>query len=217
MQKDIFFFDLDGTITKSDMGIKNSIIYALTQLGMPVPDLSTHNDIVGPPLNDIFIRYFGFNEDNVHMAVEKYREYYREKGMFESELYAGIDKILENLYESGKTIILATSKAEFFAKKVLAYFDLVKYFSYISGTALEGRISTKAELIRRGLIHADTKDPSRAIVIGDRKYDILGAKENGMDSVGVLFGYGSRAELTGAGATYIAETTGELYELLLAT
>lgn len=215
MQKEIFFFDLDGTITKSDMGIKNSVSYALNHMDMPVPDLSTYDYIMGPPLTDIFIRYFGFNGDNVHMAVEKYREYYSEKGMFECELYDGIDKILEKLYEAGKTIILATSKAEFFAEKVLAHFDLVRYFSYISGTALDGHISTKAELIGRGMTYADETDPGRAIVIGDRKYDILGAKENGIDSVGVLYGYGSREELAGTGATYIAESTCELYELLL--
>lgn len=214
MKKDIFIFDLDGTITESKEGVKNSLIFALRELGRPVPDSNNWREIMGPPLRDIFTQFLGFDEDNVAAAIEKYREYYGVKGMFECEVYAGMDEILRGLHGSGKTVILATSKAVYYAEKVLAHFGLDRYFTYISGTELEGRISTKAEIIERGLKNVGASDLSRAVMIGDRKYDILGANDVDIDSIGVLFGYGSRQELSAAGATYIAATTGDLREMV---
>jgi len=207
-------FDLDGTITDSGAGILNSVTYALKKYNIIIEDRAELNKFVGPPLQDSFINFCGFSVEESARAVEYYREYYREKGIYENELYGGVAAMLEELSEAGKKIILATSKPEVFAAEILRYFQIDKYFDFIGGATMDGVRSRKADVIAYALNQCNVTDLSSAVMVGDREQDIFGAKEIGLDSIGILYGYGDRAELQSAGATYIAETVDSIMELV---
>ena len=203
---DTVLFDLDGTLTDPAIGITNSASYALKKWGIEVSDRSELYKFIGPPLLDSFSNYYGFTREDSERAVEYFREYFSVKGMFENSVYDGISKVLSELKAKGKTLIVATSKAEIFAKKILEYFDLDGYFDFVSGATLDSSRVKKEDVIDYALCSCGIEDVSRMVMIGDREFDVFGAKHFGMDSVGVLYGYGSRDELTAAGATYIVET-----------
>lgn len=211
----IVLFDLDGTLTDPGVGITNSVAYALKKYGIEVADKTQLYPFIGPPLIDSFEKYYGFSEEEAKNAVTLYREYFREKGIFENEVYDGIAPMLEHLKNSGKTLIVATSKPEIFARQILEHFQLDGCFRYIAGANLDGTRSKKNEVIEYALEACDVTDRSSAVMIGDRDYDIIGAQKTGLDSVGVLYGYGNRAELERAQATYIVKTVADLEQLLL--
>ncbi|MCL2452011.1 HAD-IA family hydrolase [Candidatus Saccharibacteria bacterium] len=214
--KDVILFDLDGTITDSKVGITKSVQYALRYFGINVDDPDELCKFIGPPLRQSFKDFYDFDDAGAERAVEKWREYFLEKGIFENILYSGIDVMLKKLKRGGgKTLLVASTKSTSSAEKVLEYLCISEYFTFVSGSELNGDRSDKKELILYALENADIKDISRCIMVGDRKHDIIGAKSVGMDSVGVLYGYGNYKELLEAGATHIVRDVEGLSELLL--
>ena len=189
-------------------------MYALNKYGIIVEDRNELKKFVGPPLGDSFQKFYGFSNEETITAIKYYREYYTEKGIFENLLYDGIETLLKKIKDCGGSIILATSKPKVFAEKILEYFGIDKYFSCIIGSNLDGTMVKKDDILKFAIDSCGIKDLSKAIMIGDRKYDILGAKKLCMKSIGVLYGYGSRAELEEAGADFIASDTDELWEVL---
>lgn len=211
---EVVLFDLDGTLTDSGIGIKNSVEYALSKFNIEVKDREELNKFIGPPLQDSFIEYYGFSQEKAKKAVDYYREYYNEKGIFENLVYDGIEGLLNKLKNAEKTLIVATSKPEVFAKRILEHFHIAKYFTYIAGADLEGKRSKKDEVIKYALKSCNISDYSKVVMVGDREHDILGAEKIGIDSIGVLFGYGDYEELENAGADYIADKAEDIYSIV---
>ena len=207
-------FDLDGTLTDPAEGITNSVAYALDRYGISVSDKSELNCFIGPPLSQSFVKYFGFSNEESLKAVDIYREYFADKGIFENKLYDGIDEMLSELKKNGKKIILATSKPEIYAKKILAHFGIDKYFSVVSGSELNGVRVDKHEVIEYALMLAGIKDRTTCVMVGDRLHDMIGGKKSQITVIGVEYGYGSKAELVDAGADYVVNTVSDLLELL---
>jgi len=207
-------FDLDGTLTNPEIGITSSVMYALEKFHIKVEDRKELHPFIGPPLTYSFQTYYGLSEADSELAVKYYRERFSVKGLYENEVYDGVEKMLQELKESGKTLIIATSKPEEFTLKILKHFDLYKYFDFVAGATMDGSRGEKADVIRYAIEISGIEDKSQAIMIGDRKYDILGARENEIDSIGVLFGFGDYEELTSAGANYIAETVEDIIKYI---
>ena len=203
-------FDLDGTITESGPGIMNSVAYALEKMGYEEKDREKLKRFIGPPLTDSMMKYYGMSEEDAAKAVRYYREYYTEKGIFENKIYDGVQEVLSDIKNSGRKIALATSKPELFAKQILDYFNLTEYFDFIGGATMDSSRNTKGDVINYTLQNLKIKDLSTVVMVGDREQDIIGAKQAGIDSIGVLFGYGDRKELENAGAVYIAKTVKEI-------
>ena len=202
---DYFLFDLDGTIVDSGLGITNSVMYSLKKWNIDEPDRKKLYRFVGPPLYESYEKFYGFSKEDARKAVDVYREYYSEKGVLEYELYDGISDVLRQLKTRGKTVILATSKPEIFAKKILNHSKLLPLFDFIAGATLDGSLINKEDVIAFALSNFSDFKPEKAIMIGDRMHDIEGAIKNNIDSIGVLYGYGDKKELTDAKATYIVE------------
>lgn len=211
----VIFFDLDGTITDPGQGITNSVAYALEKYGIAVADRHSLYPFIGPPLRDSFRKYFGFSPEQAEDAVAKYREYYRDTGIFECTVYEGIPQLLASLKRAEKRLVVATSKPEGFAVRIFEHFGLDGYFDCIAGATMDASRGTKSQVIAYALSRVGISDPSQVVMVGDREYDILGAREFGMDGIGVSFGYGSRQELEEAGAVAVADTVAELSRLLL--
>lgn len=215
MDKTYILFDLDGTLTDPGMGITNSVAYALAHFGITVTDRTQLYRFIGPPLMDSFMEYYGFTEEQATEAVRVYREYFADKGWAENTVYEGIETMLSELVATGKILLVATSKPQVFAERILNYFGLAHYFTHICGVALQApRGYSKADVIREALSKAGVTDLSTAVMVGDRHHDIDGAKAVGLASVGVLYGYGDREEHETAGAGAIAESVAELREYL---
>lgn len=208
-------FDLDGTITDSGEGITKSVQYALKSFGISVDNLKELNKFIGPPLKDSFKRYYKFNDEKAELGLLKYREYYADKGIYENKLYDGIIELLKMLKKNNKKIVLATSKPEFYAKEILKYFKIDEYFTFVAGADFEETRVNKGDVIRHAIQNSDISDLSKVIMIGDREHDIIGAKENNIKSIGVLYGYGDVIELTQARADYIVKNISELLNILL--
>lgn len=206
-------FDLDGTLTNPGRGITNSVAYALNKFGIETEDKKEFYKFIGPPLLDSFMKYYGFSEEEAETAIAYYREYFRDTGIFENEVYDGIPELLEEIRNSGRKIILATSKPEEFAKRILVHFGLDKYFDFAAGATMDSSRNKKGDVIAYALKESGCSSEN-AVMVGDRLHDILGAKENGLDSIGVLFGYGSREELENAGADYIAGTVKDIIKFI---
>jgi phosphoglycolate phosphatase len=198
-------FDLDGTLTDPGIGITNSAAYALEKFGIQVDDRRELYKWIGPPLQDSFTQFCGFSKEDTKRAVVYYREYYKERGIYENRLYDGIEKMLKTLFDAGKTLLVATSKPELFAVQILEYFQIRQYFAYVAGATMDGTRSKKEDVIACALQAAGISDRSRTVMVGDREYDVAGAKKAGLSSIGVLYGYGSRRELADAGADALAE------------
>jgi phosphoglycolate phosphatase len=207
-------FDLDGTLTDSAPGVTNSVMYALKKYAIAVSDRNQLLKFVGPPLWESFEKYYGFSKEEAKTAVEYYRGYYKNQGIYENALYPGIEDLLKTLISGGKTLIIATSKPQVFAQQILEYFDIAKYFTFIAGSNLDGALVKKDEVILHALQNCSIVDKSRVIMIGDRHHDIIGAKKVGIHSMGVLYGYGDRRELEEAGAEYIVETVSDIGKTL---
>ena len=197
-------FDLDGTLTDPGVGITNSVMYALKRFNISVEDRASLYRFIGPPLKDSFESCYGFSDQQSQLAIRYYREYFTRQGMFENKVYGGIPELLRQLKAQGRTLILATSKPEEFSEIILRHFQLYEYFDIIAGASMDGSRTRKEDVIRYALEKSGCSTKSSAVMIGDREHDIIGADRNGLDSIGVLFGYGSYEELQTAGATYIA-------------
>lgn len=199
-------FDLDGTIIDSEKGILNCVQYALQSFGIDEPDRTKLLCFIGPPLVDSFQEFYHFTPEEAKRATEKYRERYREKGLYEVEVYAGVENMLKELKAQGKTLALATSKPEIFAGMILKNVGLYSYFDVVVGSELDGTRDKKEDVIREVFARLENPERSQVIMVGDRKYDILGAKAWNVDSVGVTYGFAPEGELEENGATYIAHT-----------
>ena len=206
-------FDLDGTLTDPGLGITNSVAYALKRYGIEVQDREALYAFIGPPLNDSFKRYYNFSDEKAMEAIMLYREYFKDKGIFENEVYEGIIPLLKRIKESGRKIILATSKPEEFAVRILEHFGLAEYFDVVAGASMDEKRNKKGDVIKYALEKGGLT-AENAVMIGDREHDVYGARENGIDTIGVLYGYGSKDELEKAGAVHIAETVGDIFALL---
>lgn len=213
--KKYLLFDLDGTLTDPEEGITKAVQLALAHFGIQVEDRTSLRPFIGPPLWDQFQEYAGLSAEQSDEAVKVFRQYYLEKGVYENREYDGIRQMLGALKCAGYRLYVATSKPETTAGIVMKYFGFTDYFAYVAGADLEGTRVRKADVIRYLLEKEGIADPGEAVMIGDRKHDVLGAKEVGMDSIGVLYGYGSREELEEAGAGCIAASVEELEEYLL--
>jgi phosphoglycolate phosphatase len=211
------FFDLDGTITDPVMGITNAYMYALEKFGIRVTERSELFRVIGPPLRKSFPEFYHLSEHETELAVGYYREYYGDRGLKENDIMPELPETLEKLKEAGCKLYVATSKPEEYAVKILQNLELDGYFDYIAGASMDGSRDDKASVIRylMDIIHTDfpQSDVREMVMVGDRCFDVEGAKAFGMDSIGVLFGYGSRDELENAGATYIVETAKELLSI----
>ena len=208
-------FDLDGTITDPAEGITNSVAYALNKYGISVENRSDLFAFIGPPLYSSFMKYYGFTVKQAEEAVSFYREYYADKGIFECFLYPGIEDLLKNLKKANKTIVLATSKPEGYAKNILKHFKIDSYVDFVAGATMDGSLIDKTDIIKYALNSVDVKDKSLAVMVGDREFDINGAKENDISSIGVTYGYGGREELENANANYICDTVSEIEQIIL--
>ena len=211
--KQYLLFDLDGTLTDPMVGITSSVQYALEKFGVRVRYLKELIPFIGPPLAESFQKFYGFSKEDAERAIQYYREYYAPKGIFENEVYEGISEMLAHLTEAGFTLLVATSKPTVFAKKVLKHFGMEDYFSFVGGSELDGSRTKKAEVISYILKICGIR-AKEAIMIGDRRHDIEGGKACGLESVGVLYGYGTEQELTEAGADHIIRTVAELEDYL---
>ncbi len=216
---DYVIFDLDGTITEPALGITNAIIYALKRYDIKVADRSTLYKFIGPPLRDSFQEFYGFDKDKAEEAVGFYREYYSVNGLLENELMPGIKECLKSLKDAGCKLYVATSKPEGFAKKILENLEADDFFDIVAGASMDGS-RDKKELVMGYLFEEIKKGYSgfsldKAVMVGDRHFDIDGANYFGIDSIGVTFGYGDRKELTEAGATVVVDSSQELCSVIL--
>jgi phosphoglycolate phosphatase len=205
MPLDAIYFDLDGTLTDPKPGITRSIRYALQKLDhhtIPTEDELTW--CIGPPLRASFAKILGA-EDHADRAVTLYRERFSDIGLYENGVYDGIDEVLTTLSHSGRRLFVATSKPHVFATRIVEHFGLRHHFEHVFGSELEGTRVDKSDLLQYALKVAAV-DPSKTLMIGDRSHDMVGAGNNGMNGIGVLYGYGSRDELIGAGALHVCTT-----------
>lgn len=212
--KQYILFDLDGTITDPKIGITSSVAYALNKFDINVENLDNLCKFIGPPLKDSFMEYYNFSEEDAEQAILYYRERFQDKGIYENFLYENFEDMLIRLKNQGKTLLIATSKPTVFAERILEHFNLRQYFDFVGGSNFDGTRSNKSEVIFHVLKENSISDLSNAIMVGDRKHDIIGAKKAGLQSVGVLYGYGNYEELEAAGADYIVKTVEELSTLL---
>ena len=211
---DVILFDLDGTLTDPKIGITKAVAYALHQFGIKVEDLDELCSFIGPPLKESFRELFEFSEEETMQAIGYYREYFMEYGMFENKVYHGIPCLLEELKSRGKKLIVATLKPTPLAVDILNHFELISYFDLVVGSELEVR-NTKGKVIHYALEQMKVRDLDRVVMVGDRKHDCIGALEEGIDCIGVLYGYGGEKELQQAGATNLVETVEELFDHLV--
>lgn len=208
-------FDLDGTLTDPGIGITKSVEYALNRYEITVADRAELYPFIGPPLMDSFMKYYGFSKEQAVEAVGAFREYFRETGLFENEVYQGIPTLLKALKEEGKILLVASSKPEEFVLTVLKHFDLLQYFDFVGGAAMDETRSKKDEVVEYVLQKAQITDRSAAIMVGDRKFDVEGAHAKGLDAIAVTYGYGSLEELSAAKPEYLANSPEEVGSILL--
>ncbi len=207
-------FDLDGTLVQSEVGIFNSIAYAYEKMQKSCPNQEVLRAFIGPPLGYGFEHLGGLKAEETEQAITLYREYYTEKGVLECTPYSGMEKLLQKLCAAEKHLYVATSKPEVFAVLILEHFGLSTYFKQIAGIEIGGAVQEKKDVIKRVL--TENKLPLQAcVMVGDRLFDIEGALACGIDSVGVLYGYGQREELQRAGVTQMVESVQSLGERLL--
>lgn len=206
------FFDLDGTITQSEFGILNSVEYALKNMGIEETDRTKLRKFIGPPLVDSFKEYYGMSDEDAVKAVTLYRDYYGKGEMYNAPLYEGVLDTVNELKNDGFVLYIVTSKPLDYARRIAEHFGLMDIFTDVCGPELGIKTYTKIDIVRKAMTLAGGKDPEPGlfIMVGDRCYDIESARENGIDSVGVLYGYGSKKELEDEGATYIISRIEEL-------
>jgi len=208
-------FDLDGTLTDPGIGITNSVMYALKKFGIEVDDRASLYKFIGPPLLESFQKFYGFSKEDSELGLKYYREYFKPKGLYENKVYEGIESLLQELKKKGKKLLVATSKPEEFAIEILKHFHLLDYFDFVAGASMDEKRVKKADVITYALESYGITDKSSVIMVGDREHDVLGAKENELKSIGVLYGYGDYEELVHAGADYIAQNPEDILQIVL--
>ncbi len=202
------FFDLDGTLTDPGIGITNSVMYALQKMDIEPPCREKLYAFIGPPLIESFQKYYGMSDEEARKAVDFYREYFSEKGLFENTPYEGIHSQLEYLRKKDYKLVVATSKPEPFSKRIIERFELDSYFDFLAGSSLEETRTKKDEVIKYALLSLglDNDEAKKHILmVGDRLHDVNGAHSCGIKCAGVLYGYGSEAEMRECGADYIVK------------
>ncbi|MCW7754292.1 HAD family hydrolase [Desulfobotulus sp. H1] len=209
---DVFLFDLDGTLTDPKEGITKSVQYALKKMGILEKNLERLVHFIGPPLKHSFMTHYGFSQEQAMEAIDWYREYFADRGIFENRCLDGMDSFLSRLVQEKKKLFVATSKPTVFARIITDTFGLSPYFWEVAGSELDGTRCEKASVIRYLFDHHDISR-EKTLMIGDREHDVIGARENGIASLGVGFGYGSRDELEKAGADYFAASLADLNRL----
>lgn len=223
MKKKYLLFDLDGTLTNPKIGITSCVQYALRYFGIEEPDLDKLECYIGPPLIESFQVYHGLSKEQAETAVEKYRERFRDTGIFENEVIDGIPEVLKALKEKGFELALATSKPQEFALRITEHYHLAQYLTVQVGSGMNGERKYKADVIEAVFEEFAKRYPEEtipalkadAVMIGDRLHDIEGAKQCQIESVGVRFGYAKDGELEAAGADEIVATPQELLELFI--
>lgn len=216
--KNYLLFDLDGTLTDPKVGICTCVQYALASFGIEEPDIDKLEPFIGPPLKDSFMQFYDMSGEQAEAAVEKYRERFRDTGIFENKLYDGIPKMLQTLNSKGMFMAVASSKPTVFVEQILEHFGIRKYFKVVVGSELDGTRANKDEVVAEALkqLFGDAPmEKSKVYMIGDRRFDVEGAKAMGVDSVGVTYGYGDMEELREAKADYIVRSVEELQRFLL--
>lgn len=217
MKYQYILFDLDGTLTDPKSGITSCVQYALGSFGVEEPDLDKLEPFIGPPLRESFMEYYGFTLERAEKAVEKYRERFSTKGIYENEIYPGIRELLKKLKENGAKLAVASSKPEIYVKEILRYFEIEDYFSVVTGSELNGVRDRKEEVVEealRRLFGQEPPDYAHTAMIGDRKFDIQGGRAWGVTCIGVSYGYAAAGELEEAGADAIADSVEKLGNLL---
>jgi phosphoglycolate phosphatase len=212
---DYIAFDLDGTLTDPEVGLVKGFMYAFDKIGIEYESPESLRRYIGPPLHEEWKQEYGFTEEETAHAIATFREYYDKIGWAENKVYDGIVELLESLKAKGKIIVLATSKPENTARRIMALFGLDKYFDFMGGASTSSTRDKKWEVLEYSLMSVGATDKSRCILIGDRKYDAEGANIYGIDSIGVLWGHGSREEIEASGFTYIAKDTKEVDGIVL--
>ena len=198
-------FDLDGTLTNPFQGITTCIAHALERVGRPSPAREELGWCIGPPLRNSFAKLLATDDvDLVEKALGFYRERFGTVGLFENKVYDGIPEALDALQAMGHRLYLATSKPRVYARRIMDHFELSPYFTAIHGAELDGTRNDKTSLISH-ILEKESIAVSEAAMIGDRKYDMIGAGENGVCGLGVLWGYGTRDELESSGASAFIE------------
>lgn len=208
-------FDLDGTLTDPRQGIGNSLKYALRQMHIDGYSPEILEKFVGPPLQDGFKKLFGLNERNTELAVEHFRTYFGDKGLFENVPFPGISELLEELHLSGKRIYIVTSKLEKYAQMIARHFGFDRYIDDLIGAEATGKHSGKGQLIEQIMERNRIPASHRVVMIGDTSYDMLGAKENNISAIAVEYGFGTPELLSACQPDYQVESVDELAELLL--
>jgi phosphoglycolate phosphatase len=216
MKYDFLLFDMDGMLVDTREGILKCAAHALSAFGIEVEDLSSLTKFVGPPLSYSFTEFYGISPEDAKKAVAIYRERYSKKGQFECYVFDGVPEMLQALLKKGYRLCIATSKLESYAKAMLDRLGIGCYFEQVIGATPDEAISTKDEVIEASLVRMGITDRQRALMIGDRKHDVLGAKKCGLDSFGVYMGCAEESEHEAAGATYIANSIQSLQDALLA-
>lgn len=217
MKHKYFLFDLDGTISESAEGIRESLEQAILRLDKPLPNLDDYTLYIGPPLIDTFRNICHFSDEESRIGVEYYREYYNAKGKYRNKLYNGIDEVLKNLKNNGAKIAVCSSKYETFAEEIINYLGVRQYFDAVCGSTLDGSRKDKKDLIPYAvrLLGGDLeKNRAEIVMIGDTHFDAKGASACGVDFVGVEYGYGTKQSMIDAGAVEFAADTEKLYDIL---
>lgn len=208
-------FDLDGTITESGEGIMKSVQYALEKIGKPEDDLQKLRVFIGPPLIEQFMKYASMDIHDAKLCVEYFRERFSTKGIYENKLYPNVEYVLKSLKDSGYDLAISSSKPEFFVLQILENFQIKNYFDEIVGSTLDEKRTEKSEVIYETLKRMDLLDKRESVLmVGDRKHDILGAKSQNIDCIGVSYGYGSIAELKNSNPVNIIHSIDEILEIL---
>lgn len=216
--KQYLLFDLDGTLTDPKIGITTCVQYALKSFGIDEPDLDKLEPFIGPPLRDSFMQFYDMSAGQAEAAVEKYRERFQDTGIFENTMYDGIPQMLRTLQSKGMHLAVASSKPQVFVERILEHFQIRQYFQVVVGSELDGRRENKDEIVWEALKRLFGDQPieyDKVYMIGDRKFDVEGAKALNVESVGVTYGYGSMEELKAARADYIVRSVEELQRFLL--
>ena len=207
------FFDLDGTLTDPKEGIVRSIQYALRKMRQDEPPESALVKYIGPPLRETFAELLG-QQDGVEEAIRLYRERFSTIGLFENTVYPDVVELLENLQAQGWLLYVVTAKPMPYALRIVEHFRLLQYFQNIYGSELDGRFDKKTELIGH-VLKTENLQKEHVVMVGDREHDVKAARAHGIAAVGVTYGYGSREELSEAGAHWICDSPGDLYTVLL--
>lgn len=215
MQYTHCFFDMDGTVINSAPGVTHAVSYALEKLGITPPPREELLCFIGPPLEWSFSHFYGMDRETAQKALTLYRECYRGGAIYECLVYDGIEALLKGLKDAGAVCVLATSKPHEFANAILSHLNLTQYFDFVSGPEMDGTRNAKSEVIAYAIDQMGLTDKSRILMIGDREHDTLGAKEIGVDCVGVLWGFGSADELLSTGAKAVFETPDDLLNAVL--